>query len=273
MAYPTSLDDLTNMVATNTLGAEGHNARHTELNTAVESLEAKVGVDSSAVVTSIDYKLSQKAAIGANSDITSITGLTTPLAVNQGGSGKAAVTANSYLKGAGTSALVERTYTEVKTDLSLDNVENTALSTWAGTSDITTLGTVTTGNVDAVVTFGANYHIFDSDVAITTGDGKVGVLIRAEHNGFNISDAIVGVYDKGITGTTDIQIRRRRAGSDVDVLSTKITLGDEFFASDGDIDTANDDLATGDIIFIDVDAIHSGTAPNGLDVGLSFTKP
>jgi hypothetical protein len=38
-----------------------------------------------------------------------------------------------------------RSYSEVKTDLSLNNVENTALSTWAGSSSIITLGTVTTG--------------------------------------------------------------------------------------------------------------------------------
>ena len=45
-----------------------------------------------------------------------------------------------------TSSGVEgRSATEVKTDLSLNNVENTALSTWAGTSNVTTLGTITTG--------------------------------------------------------------------------------------------------------------------------------
>jgi hypothetical protein len=38
-----------------------------------------------------------------------------------------------------------RSYAEVKTDLSLNNVDNTALSTWAGTSNITTLGTIGTG--------------------------------------------------------------------------------------------------------------------------------
>jgi len=38
-----------------------------------------------------------------------------------------------------------RSAAEVKTDLSLNNVENTAVSTWAGTSNITTLGTVGTG--------------------------------------------------------------------------------------------------------------------------------
>lgn len=35
--------------------------------------------------------------------------------------------------------------TQVKTGLSLENVENTALSTWAGSTSITTLGTVSTG--------------------------------------------------------------------------------------------------------------------------------
>ena len=45
------------------------------------------------------------AASGANSDITSITGLTTPLTVAQGGTGAATLTANNVLLGNGTSAL------------------------------------------------------------------------------------------------------------------------------------------------------------------------
>ena len=43
------------------------------------------------------------------------------------------------------SGLEGRSYSEVKSDISLDNVENTALSTWAGTTNVTTLGTVTSG--------------------------------------------------------------------------------------------------------------------------------
>ena len=38
-----------------------------------------------------------------------------------------------------------RTATQTKTFLSLNNVENTALSTWAGTTNITTLGTISSG--------------------------------------------------------------------------------------------------------------------------------
>ena len=43
------------------------------------------------------------------------------------------------------SGLEGRSATEVKTDLSLNNVENTAVSTWAGSSNITTVGTIGSG--------------------------------------------------------------------------------------------------------------------------------
>ena len=41
--------------------------------------------------------------------------------------------------------------TVTKTDVGLSNVENTALSTWAGSTNITTLGTITTGTWNATV--------------------------------------------------------------------------------------------------------------------------
>jgi hypothetical protein len=115
--------------------------------------------------------------------------------------------------------------------------------------------------------------LFQSDTAVATGNGKDGILITAELNGMNLSSSIAGVHDKGITGTTEIQLRRRRAGADVDMLSTKITIGDEFFASDGVIDTDNDDLQTGDMIYVDVDLVHSGTPPNGLTVAIQARLP
>jgi len=90
-------------------------------------------------------------------------------------------------------------------------------------------------------------------------------------NGKDLTVALAAVHTKGITGTTDVQLRRRRAGSDVDMLSTKITIGDEWFAADGVINEANDDVNTGDMIYVDVDAVHSGTAPKGLSATLTFS--
>ena len=43
------------------------------------------------------------------------------------------------------SGLESRSTTEVKSDLSLNNVENTAISTFAGSSNITTVGTISSG--------------------------------------------------------------------------------------------------------------------------------
>ena len=86
----------------------------------------------------------------------------------------------------------------------------------------------------------------------------------------DLTAVLATVHTQGVTGTTDVQIRRRRAGADVNMLDTEVTLAAEFFAADGVIDTNNDDVITGDQIYVDVDAVHSGTAPLGLSVVCSF---
>ena len=70
------------------------------------------------------------------------------LTVSRGGTGKTSVTANSYLKGAGTGALIERTYAEVKTDLGLQNASNYAAIKKAASSTVGRLPkwSVTTGD-------------------------------------------------------------------------------------------------------------------------------
>lgn len=55
--FPTSLDSLTNPSSGNTLNSPSHSTQHANANDAIEVLEAKVGVDNSAVTTSHDYKI------------------------------------------------------------------------------------------------------------------------------------------------------------------------------------------------------------------------
>jgi hypothetical protein len=55
--FPTSLDSLTNPVAGDTLSSPSHAGQHADANDAIEALQAKVGVNNSAVTTTIDYKL------------------------------------------------------------------------------------------------------------------------------------------------------------------------------------------------------------------------
>ena len=55
--FPTSLDSLTNPSSGNTLNSPSHSTQHANANDAIEVLEAKVGVNNSAVTTSLDYKM------------------------------------------------------------------------------------------------------------------------------------------------------------------------------------------------------------------------
>jgi hypothetical protein len=56
--FPTSLDTFTNPTATDYLNSPSHAAQHANANDAIEALQAKVGIDGSAVTSSHDYKLS-----------------------------------------------------------------------------------------------------------------------------------------------------------------------------------------------------------------------
>lgn len=57
--FPTSLDTFTNPTSSDAMNSVTvpHATQHANINDAVEALEAKVGVNSSAVTTSLDYKV------------------------------------------------------------------------------------------------------------------------------------------------------------------------------------------------------------------------
>jgi len=81
------------------------------------------------------------AASGANSDITSITGLTTPLTVAQGGIGASTLTANNVLLGNGTSA------PQTVAPGTSGNVLTSNGTTWTSTAGPTgTVTSIATGN-------------------------------------------------------------------------------------------------------------------------------
>ena len=61
--FPASLDTLTNPTSSDSLSSPSHSAQHANVNDAVEALQAKVGVDSSAVTSSLDYKVAALEAI------------------------------------------------------------------------------------------------------------------------------------------------------------------------------------------------------------------
>src|SRR3990167_2194753 len=60
--FPTSLDALTNPLSTDPLNNPSHSTQHTNENDIVEAIEAKVGIDSSAVASSLDYLVKNTAS-------------------------------------------------------------------------------------------------------------------------------------------------------------------------------------------------------------------
>lgn len=58
--FPSSIDNFTNPTSSSTMASPSHSAQHADVNDAVEALQAKVGVDGSAVTTSLDYKVANQ---------------------------------------------------------------------------------------------------------------------------------------------------------------------------------------------------------------------
>lgn len=77
--FPTSLDSLLNPNSSDSMNVVPHATQHANANDAIEALEAKVGVDSSAVTTSLDYMLKNASSVnpGHKHTMAAITDLTT----------------------------------------------------------------------------------------------------------------------------------------------------------------------------------------------------
>lgn len=113
--------------------------------------------------------------------------------------------------------------------------------------------------------------IVADDTALATGDGKLVICIPSELNGMNLVDADAAVSTVSSSGAPTVQVRN--VTDSVDMLSTAITIDASEYtsytaATQPVIDTSHDDVATGDLIAIDVDG--AGTGAKGLIVLLSF---
>jgi len=117
--------------------------------------------------------------------------------------------------------------------------------------------------------------------AITVGDGKAYARIPSTMNGWNLIEVGASLSTVSSSGIPTVQVRRSRRASattrtNADMLSTKLTIdASEFDSEDAAaaavIDTANDDVNTGDHIYIDIDV--AGTGAKGLFVVLTFRLP
>jgi hypothetical protein len=121
--------------------------------------------------------------------------------------------------------------------------------------------------------------VVDAATDVSTGDAKYTFVVPAEFNGAELvtftAHSGLDASDTGPAGSTmDIQLRRVRGGTDADMMSTKIGIADGADVSAaGSVNTSNDDVATGDLIHIDIDQVGSGTAGKGLTLVIGFKIP
>lgn len=106
---------------------------------------------------------------------------------------------------------------------------------------------------------------------LATGDGQAIMVIPASVNGMNLIAAHAFVTTASSSGTPTVQIRN--VTDAVDMLSTRITIDASEYtsytaASAPVINSAYDDVATGDLFAVDVDV--AGTGAKGLGVVLTF---
>ena len=107
---------------------------------------------------------------------------------------------NDYCKLTAT-GIEGRSYSEVKTDLSLSNVENTALSTWGGSSNITTIGSLSSLSVDGDA-------IFTGDHSNVVWDKSENAL-RFRANGSDMASLEMG---EGVGAAASIRLYTQQVG-------------------------------------------------------------
>jgi len=104
------------------------------------------------------------------------------------------------------------------------------------------------------------------------GDDQIQIPIPALMNGWNLTGVKGWVNTAGNTGTMTVQIENVTKSKDM--LSTKLTFASGATVDNGSaaIDTTKDDVASGNIISINIDTIHT-TPARGLFVELKWEKP
>lgn len=116
--------------------------------------------------------------------------------------------------------------------------------------------------------------VVDDDTVIITGDGQLIFCVPSEFNEYNIYSVDAFVSEPSNSGAVTVQIRN--ITKSVDVLSTPITIDQgentSYTAVTAPvINTSNDDVATGNLLAIDING--AGTMAQGLGITLTFKLP
>ena len=208
--FPTSLDNLTNPAGSDPVNNPSHASQHANLNDAIEKLEEKVGVNNSAVTTSLDYRVKQLETnpVASYTDEEARNAIGTALT----GSGGITVTPNNV---ANTITLSTDNTIATKTyvDTAVSNLGSTAASTYVLDSSV--------GNADGVASLDATGQVPFSQL------GNIVNSAPATLNTLNeLATALGNDANFATTTATSIGNKVSKAGGDIiqSSLSTVIPL-------------------------------------------------
>lgn len=153
-------------------------------------------------------------------------------------------------------------------------VSGTALADASGVNtgtSTTTLVTPDSLSGSYAGTKSLSVQVFDGATDVATGDGKAYITIPGSLNGMNLIRAQATVVTAGTTNATTVMIHNKTDAQDMLSGAISIASGGTV-GTVGTINTTYDDVATNDVLRIDVDSV-STTAPKGLMVVLEFRLP
>jgi hypothetical protein len=146
--FPTSLDNLTNPAGSDPVNNPSHASQHANLNDAIEKLEEKVGVNNSAVTTSLDYRVKQLETnpVASYTDEEARDAIALALRTSGGITVSSDDVANTITLSTD-STIATKTYV----DTAVSNLGSTAASTYVPVSEV--------GNADGIATLDENARI------------------------------------------------------------------------------------------------------------------
>lgn len=118
---------------------------------------------------------------------------------------------------------------------------------------------------------GTSIPVFSASTDVSTGDGKAYIVIPEMLNGMNLVRAQAVVNTAGTTNATTVMVRNVTDAQDMLSGAISIASGGTV-GTVGTVNTTYDDVATNDVLAVDVDSV-STTAPKGLMVVLEFALP
>ena len=142
--FPTSLDNLTNPAGSDPVNNPSHASQHANLNDAIEKLEEKVGVNNSAVTTSLDYRVKQL----ETNPVASYTDEEARNAIGTALTGSSGITVNPNNVANTITVSTDNTIaTKTYVDTAVSNIGSTAASTYVPVSEV--------GQADGIATLDA----------------------------------------------------------------------------------------------------------------------